>query len=480
MAAYHISSVDIHTPTTNNCGTCSANPGEPTTMPSKHLPTLFLALLFLLAACAQDQPTATFAPTPTITSTTPPTATAAPAPTPTASSTQAPPTTATPSPAPAPTLAPSRTPTEAPQSGVVYNRILERVENIRGLSHSEAIVPQSMSREELADSLSEEFEEARDDLFKSQELYRLLGLIPQDADLYQLLLELYGEQIAGFYDTETQELYIIGASEHDLSLQEEMTIAHEFVHALQQQRFNIYALTKATEDDSEAASALSALIEGDARTVETLYLLAHSTREQLTDLFANQGDYSVFDATPYFLQQSLLFPYVQGQTLLEALLSSPGRWNAVNEAYSDPPVSTEQVLHPEKYLEGEEPIDVSLPDVAAALGEGWEEVYGDVMGEFFIRTYLEIHVRSRTAADAAAGWGGDRFTLLEGPKGERVLAALLVWDTPEDAKQFFDAMESAGSVPTEGFLGIEDDKALWVLSPSQQLTDSIKALWAGF
>ena len=447
-------------------------------MPSKRLPTLLLALLLLLAACAQDKPTATFAPTPTTTSTTPPTATAAP--TPTASPTQAPPTTATPSPAPAPTLAPSRTPTEAPQSGVVYNRILERVENIRGLSHSEAIVPQSMSREELADSLSEEFEEARDDLLKSQELYRLLGLIPRDADLYQLLLELYGEQIVGFYDTETQELYIIGASEHDLSLQEEMTIAHEFVHALQQQRFNIYALTKATEDDSEAASALSALIEGDARTVETMYVLAHSTREQLVDLFSSQGDYSVFDATPYFLQQSLLFPYVQGQTLLEALLSSPSKWDAVNDAYSDPPVSTEQVLHPEKYLEGEEPIDVSLPDVAAALGEGWEEVYGDVMGEFFIRTYLEIHVRPRTAADAAAGWGGDRFTLLKGPQGERVLAALLAWDTPEDARQFFDAMESSGSVPTEGFLGIEDDKALWVLSPSQQLTDSIRALWKGF
>ena len=441
-------------------------------MPSKRLPALFLALLLLLAACAQDRPAATFAPTPTTTSTPPPTATAAPVPTSTASPTQAPPTTATPSPPTAPT--------EAPQSGVVYNRILDRVENIRGLSHSEAIVPQSMSREELADSLNEELEEARDDLLKSQELYRLLGLIPQDADLSQLLLELYGEQIAGFYDTETQELYIIRASEQDLSLQKEMTIAHEFVHALQQQRFNIYALTKATEDDSDAASALSALIEGDATTVETLYVLAHFTREQLTDLFSSQSDYSVFDATPYFLQQSLLFPYVQGQPLLEALLSSPGRWDAVNDAYSDPPVSTEQVLHPEKYLEGEEPIDVLLPDVAAALGEGWEEVYGDVMGEFFIRTYLETRDWPRTAAVAAAGWGGDRFTLLKGPQGERVLAALLVWDTPEDASQFFDALDSSGSVPPEGFLGIAHDKVLWVLSPSQQLTDSIKAMWTGF
>ena len=476
MTAYHLHRVDIHTPTTNNCFTCQANLGELTTMPSTRLPALFLALLLLLAACAQDRPTATFAPTPTTTSTPPPTATAAPMPTPTASPTEAPPTTAT----PAPTLAPSRIPTEAQQSGVVYNRILERVENIRGVSHSEAIAPQSMSREELADSLNEELEEAREDLLKSQELYRLLGLIPRDADLSQLLLELYGEQIAGFYDTETQELYIIGASEHDLSLREEITIAHEFVHALQQQSFNIYALTKATEDDSEAASALSALIEGDATTVETLYVLAHFTREQLTGLFSSQSDYSVFDAAPYFLQQSLLFPYVQGQTLLEALLSSPGRWDAVNDAYSDPPVSTEQVLHPEKYLEGEEPIDVSLPDVAAALGKGWEEVYGDVMGEFFIRTYLETRASSRTAADAAAGWGGDRFTLLKGPKGERLLAALLAWDTPEDARQFFDALESSGSVPTEGFLGIEDDKVLWVLSPSQQLTDSIRALWTGF
>ena len=105
----------------------------------------------------------------------------------------------------------------------------------------EEVVPMFMTREELAASLIEDLEEEREEILKSEALLKILGMIPQDADLYQMLLDLYGEQVVGFYDTETQELYMIKDIEEITPL-EEVTLAHEYVHALQQQYFDIHTL----------------------------------------------------------------------------------------------------------------------------------------------------------------------------------------------------------------------------------------------
>ena len=190
-------------------------------------------------------------------------------------------------------------------------------------------------------------------------------------------------------------------------------------------------------------------------------------------------DTSELDSTPYVLRQSLAFPYVEGLAFVTTLLSSSG-WDAVNAAYGDPPSSTEQVLHPEKYVAGEAPKPVDLPDVATGLGEGWEDVYSDVMGEFFLKTYLETRTSHGTAAYAAAGWGGDGFTLLRGPDDEYTLVSLLVWDTRQDAREFFDAMAASDSISSKGFLGFMDNRMLWVISPSEEVTEQIRALWPEF
>ena len=354
---------------------------------------------------------------------------------------------------------------------------------MRGLGPTKEVVPLFMTREELSDSLVEELDEDIEDILKAQDVYKILGLIPQNADLRQLLLDLYTEQVAGFYDSETEELYlIVGADEEGLSPLDEITLAHEFTHAIQQQRFDIQAMLEAVEDNSDASSALVALVEGDASATQFRYVFTNFTREQQMEALVGSGDVdtSALDSTPYILQQSLAFPYVQGLAFVSALFSGPSDWDAVNEAYNDPPTSTEQVLHPEKYIERDAPVPVSLLDVAAALGEGWENVYSDVMGEFLLKTYLETRTTTITAADAAAGWGGDRFALLRGPGCENALVALLVWDTGKDAKEFLDAMAASDSVPSDGFLGLKDNRMLWVLSPSEQLTDRVRALWPEF
>lgn len=436
-------------------------------------PAAALLALVLLAAACTEQETTELPPTAPPTAT----ATAIAATQPAAAATLVPAPTATAAFPPTATSGPYET--SAPPANV-YDEVLDRVSAIRGLRPVEPIVPQFMSREMLAIEIAQDLEEDLEELLKVQEVLRLLELIPSDADLTELLLELYSEQVAGFYDSEEEELFLIGEPQEELAVQDEVTLAHEFVHALQQQAYDINSMLESVEDNADAAAALRALVEGDAVAVEVQYLTEHITRDQLQEyLDSGEAATSAFDSTPYFLQQDLLFPYVEGLMMVLTLRARLA-WDGVDDAYARPPASTEQVLHPEKYLAGEEPIVVELPDAAAALGEGWEEVYGNVMGEFFLKTYLETRIGQGTAAPVAQGWGGDMYALFSGPDGQYALLSLIVWDTAADAAEFYEAMVESESFSAADFLGLEDDRVLWIVSPSRQVTDALLAVWPRF
>jgi hypothetical protein len=130
------------------------------------------------------------------------------------------------------------------------------------------------------------------------------------------------------------------------------------------------------------------------------------------------------------------FPYLEGPSFVFGLYSTENDWEPVNRAFDSLPASTEQVLHLDKYLAGEAPIDVELPDIAGALGPGWTVLDEDTIGELLLAVYLETGVPPERAAQAAAGWGGDRYVLLSDPDEATVLASLIVWDTEGDAQDF--------------------------------------------
>jgi hypothetical protein len=121
-----------------------------------------------------------------------------------------------------------------------------------------------------------------------------------------------------------------------------------------------------------------------------------------------------------------------------ASLGRDGGYEAVNRAFGDPPHSTEQIIHPEKYLTHEEPVDVSLPDLAAALGPGWTLLRSDVLGELDVRILLEQFGDPVTAAKGSEGWGGDRYAFLENAAGQDALLISTAWDSEGDAGEFFD------------------------------------------
>ena len=136
------------------------------------------------------------------------------------------------------------------------------------------------------------------------------------------------------------------------------------------------------------------------------------------------------------------------------LLQQAGGWALIDDAFTNPPVSTEQVLHVDKFLEYETPVPVELPSLGTALGEGWSEAGQDTLGEFLISSYLamageEGAAAESTAATAAAGWGGDRLALWQHADGGLVLAWRLVWDTEADAAEFYAAVRDALSAQSD-------------------------------
>jgi hypothetical protein len=183
---------------------------------------------------------------------------------------------------------------------------------------------------------------------------------------------------------------------------------------------------------------------------------------------------------PKVLQESLLFPYTAGLSFVQALQASGG-WDAVNGAFRDPPASTEQVLHPEKYASHEAPIDVTLPaDLPAKLGSGWTKGLEDTLGEFQLKVWLDQAGGGSggpSADTAAAGWGGDRVMLLDGPNGARAIALKTAWDSAADASEFAAAAGPVVANLGNGKVspGSDGTTVTVLLGSSPQVTEKLRA-----
>jgi hypothetical protein len=284
----------------------------------------------------------------------------------------------------------------------------------------------------------------------SELLYKALGLMPKDQSLKQLYLELLGSQVAGFYDPDKKQLYVVSRT-GTVNGADKITFAHEYDHALQDANFAVFKEQKDLLDQTDRALARAAVYEGDATMLMALWAGQNLTPEEFTDVQAAGTDpaaMEILSRTPQILVEGLLFPYTAGQAFVLPVQSSGG-WKAVDALYDDMPRSTEQILHPAKYRAGEEPVAVALPKTLAAdMGKGWKESMQDTFGEFQLGVWLRASgVRAGDASSAAAGWGGDRLAVLDGPDDAWAVVMRTTWDTDEDAKAF---QQAAGQAVTDG------------------------------
>ncbi len=414
------------------------------------------ALLAVFAAACGGEPDAT--PTPTEA----PTATPAAAPTAAATPTPAPTATPTPTPGPAfdpgPVILPTTVaaiatpiPTLAPSGALdaTLDDVEQRVSGIRERFAFLDVDREFIDQAELRERLNENLDEDREDIALAEGIYKTLGILDADADLFELLVNLYSGSVLGFFDTDEDKIYLVD-NDGDLSPRDILTYAHEYAHALQHRNFDLKAAFDALEDaDTDRSLAYRGLVEGDATIVEVLYFNYEFTEQQQQEArneSASSDD--PFADAPRVIQDFLVFPYTRGFEFAVQLLQQAGGWALIDAAFANPPVSTEQVLHIDKFIDNETPVPVDLPDLADALGEGWSEVGQDTLGEFMLASYLVSYGEDTAdgvaaASTAAAGWGGDRLALWEHADGGLVLAWRLAWDTERDAAEFHEAARAA-------------------------------------
>lgn len=263
-----------------------------------------------------------------------------------------------------------------------------------------------------------------------------LGMVGSDFQFRPFVRAILTEQVAGYYDPKTREFYV--ADWIDLNAQKPV-MAHELTHALQDQHFNLQRLSAWPHGDADAELAAHALVEGDATLAMAQYAFAHP--ELLAALAASaSGASEQISRAPRSLREGLVFPFDKGLAWVMRL-QQRGGWAAVSAAFAKMPLSSEQILHLEKYDAYEAPIKMTIPPIEGLLGRGWSRIDEDVQGEWGYYSTLDEFLKTPdVSAAAAAGWGGDRYAVYEGPSsGDVCLVLLSTWDTPADAREFADA-----------------------------------------
>ncbi len=315
-----------------------------------------------------------------------------------------------------------------------------KVEQAIGLKFKTPPKVESRSRDEVRQFLEAAFN--RDlpaaKLAGIERAYKRLGLLPDSLRLRDYMLELLTEQVAGYYDPATKVLYIVEGSPDDMV---GVTLTHELVHALQDQYLNLDSLQKA-DADNDRKTAAQAMIEGQA-TYEQLSAMSGGGDiaaalpggwDRMRDMIRDaQSQMPIFASAPLIIQETLIFPYLSGAEFVRRFETR----QAAKGPLEDVPTSTEQVMHEDAFFgTRDEPTTITLPAPTGAT-----DVHQDNLGEFETRLFLFQHLQDQAAAvRGAAGWDGDRYMLVETPRGDGLVWAT-VWDSAVDAAEFRDLLE---------------------------------------
>ena len=338
--------------------------------------------------------------------------------------------------------------------------VLKETSDLRQLSIIRPVQSSTQSRAEIERAVKRNIDEeiSAADMHASEVILKKLGLAPPEFQYRALMIRLLTEQVAGYYEPRTRQFYL--ADWIDVDGQKPI-MAHELTHALQDQHFNLRRFEHWPKGDSDAELAAHALVEGDATLTMAMYVASNPFRALafLKSMGATGVATEELDKAPRALRETLLFSYQEGMNWARALYKQGG-WNEVSKAFTALPQSTEQILHPDKYFAREAPVKVTLPDITSLLNSGrsvrksvppasaggsstlpgWKRIASDVNGEWGFYLILDQFLKSPVESQrAAAGWAGDRTAVYENAKGEVLYVSLSVWDTENDAREFFEA-----------------------------------------
>jgi hypothetical protein len=343
----------------------------------------------------------------------------------------------------APSVAAS--PLSSAELSAIYTEINGQVQAIRGLKEKQPVHPTILSRDEMGQLLTKQLaqESPPASVAAYERLYHALGVLPKDDKLADVFGDLLESQVGGLYVPSDKKLYVVSKS-GGVGPLEKFLYSHEYTHALQDQNFDlIHFQPDSLADQSDRQLARQALVEGDAYVTMTYWLQQNLPPSDMGEILAAGNDQEAQDALkkiPGLIASQIVFAALQG-TIWALGVQGTGGYAAIDAAFADPPESTEQILHPEKWASREPPVDVKLPsDLAAKLGAGWSIGLQDTFGEHQLGVWITNTPATgafpEPPPESVVGWGGDRMALLDGPNGAWAVVFKTEWDTAADAAEF--------------------------------------------
>ncbi len=336
--------------------------------------------------------------------------------------------------------------------------VAPEVERLRGLAFERPVAVSLVDSEGARDYMLGRLAtfQAVEDFSALEQVYEALGLLPGNLRMLDMLLDTLAEQAGAYYDPESGGYFVM----RDLAPRAAPAVsAHELTHALEDQHFDLDGRLRGALHDEDRLFALSAVHEGSANLLMAAFL-----RERVTSGLSEAGELRALDpsvlarseslaALPPILLRQIVGPYVLGAEFLAGTgQDSDFPASRVDRAYADPPLSSEQILHPDKYWDAEardDPRPVDLDDAGRALGERWSRRSQGQLGELGLAVLVGADtplaeaptpaLGERWTHPAAAGWDGDRWELWVRGKSAVVLLCT-VWDSPGDAAEFAEAL----------------------------------------
>jgi hypothetical protein len=323
--------------------------------------------------------------------------------------------------------------------------ITEELSEISGLKILKPVPHDTLTREGLKVYIQKKIkDEVKPEEIRTEELaLKKFGFVPPDFDLEKATVDLLTEQAAAFYDYRKKRLYIIG---EDAGPMQQMALVHELSHALADQHFNLDKYIRKSETTDDQAMARLAVMEGQASWLTFEYLSRKMGKSLKDDpeylqtmvsmMKASSGQFPVLDNTPPYLRETLLFPYTAGTMFQHRVYEKLGK-ESFAEVFRKPPVSTQQILHPEKYFEKVAPPPLKPPAVPSPKGlrKVIDGSFGELDHAILLRQYA-----GKDAEALAASWRASAFEILESKRRETaVLAYASEWEDEAAARKFFEA-----------------------------------------
>ncbi len=327
------------------------------------------------------------------------------------------------------------------------DEVLAQMSQLLDLPIKEPLKKSLRSKQEIRDYLIREEKEDRTDQerYADSKTLQAFGLLPKDFPLDSFMLDVLTDQVAGLYDPKAKEFYIADWIPAD---EQREVMSHELTHALEDQSFHIDPWIKAARPNDDAELAREAVSEGSALAA----MVDYTMRDQkvgvrdLPDvsLIIRSGAVAEMDKDPKlskappYIRDELLFPYLAGTGFSQQFLKAHSGWKDLHLIFQNPPVSTQQIIHPDLYLSNVKPEAVTLPDWKNLAPDDWKLLEENVLGEFGFGEVLKQFLGPERADMTSSAWKGDHYATFENAKSKNTsLVFRIVLDNADDAARFF-------------------------------------------